>query len=340
MYNQRKLKCQPQIILRYLLLPVFLILATTFAAHAAASLPAAPSDSVTIQGKWDITIEVDGKKLPSWLEIKHSGLRTLVGRFVGPGGSARPISRINLQNGKMSFAIPPQWENEPNDLKVEGTLDGPDRLKGSMTFPNGNTYSWTAERAPTLRRTTPPVWGKPIHLFNGTDLKEWHAADAAPSEWHNTGANQWKVESGILRSPHSGSNLVTNRTFDDFKLHIEFRYPKESNSGVYLRGRYEIQVIDSEGMEPSDVFLGGVYGFITPNEMVAKAAGEWQTFDITLIGRLVTVVANGKMIICNQEIPGITGGAIDSNEGAPGPILLQGDHGPIDYRNIIITPAK
>jgi hypothetical protein len=339
MYNHGKLKHQPGTILRYLLLPAFLILATTFAAHAA-TLPAAPSDSVTIQGKWDITIEVNGKKLPSWLEIKHSGLRTLVGRFVGPGGSARPISRIYLENGKMSFAIPPQWENEPNDLKVDGTLDGHDRLKGSITFPNGNTYSWTAERAPTLRRTSAPMWGKPIHLFNGTDLKEWHAADAAPSEWHGGKANQWKVESGILRSPHSGSNLVTNRTFNDFKLHIEFRYPKESNSGVYLRGRYEIQVIDSEGMEPSDVLLGGIYGFITPNEMAAKAAGEWQTFDVTLVGRLVTVVANGKMIICNQEIPGITGGAIDSNEGAPGPILLQGDHGPIDYRNIIITPAK
>ena len=342
MYKHRKLRQRPRTILPYLILSAVLILATTFTAHANTlpAAPAAPSDSVTIQGKWDITVVINGKKSPSWLEIKHSGLRTLVGRFVGPGGSARPISRIYLENGKMSFSIPPQWENDPDDLKVEGTLDGPDRLKGSMTFPNGNTYSWTAERAPTLRRKSAPVWGKPIHLFNGTNLNEWHAADAAPSEWRNGKANQWKVESGILRSPHSGSNLVTNRTFDDFKLHIEFRYPKESNSGVYLRGRYEIQVIDSEGSEPSDVLLGGIYGFITPNEMIAKAPGEWQTFDITLVGRLVTVVANGKMIICNQEIPGITGGAIDSNEGEPGPILLQGDHGPIDYRNIIITPAK
>jgi hypothetical protein len=329
-----------KIISRYLLMSVVLILAATFTARANA-LPATPSDTVTIQGRWDITVDVDGKKSPSWLEIRHSGLHMLVGRFVGIGGSARPISRIYLENGKMSFAIPPQWDAEPNDLKVEGTLDGTDRLKGTMTFSNGQTHSWTAERAPTLRRKLAPVWGKPIHLFNGTDLKEWHAAEAAPSEWHAGKANQWKVESGILRSPHSGSNLVTNRTFNDFKLHIEFRYPEESNSGVYLRGRYEVQVIDSDpSSEPSDVFFGGVYGFITPSYMAAKKPGEWQTFDITLVGRLVTVVANGKTIICNQEIPGITGGAIDSNEGAPGPILLQGDHGPIDYRNIIITPAK
>jgi hypothetical protein len=287
------------------------------------------SDSVAIQGRWDITINVNGKMVPSWLEVRHSGLKMLVGRFVGPGGSARPVSRIDLENGKMSFSIPPQWEPEPNDLKVEGTLQG-DNLSGTMTFSNGNTYDWTAKRAPALRRKTMPEWGKPIHLFDGKDM----------SQWHTTGENQWKVESGLLRSPHSGSNIVTNQKFQDFKLHIELRYPAESNSGVYLRGRYEVQVEDSKGKEPLDIYFGAIYGFLPPNEMVAKAPGEWQSFDITLIGRMVTVVANGKMIICNQEIPGITGGALDSDEGAPGPILLQGDHGPIDYRNIIITPAK
>jgi len=308
-------------------MPIVLLLITVSSVKAN-NLPEETSDSVAIQGRWDITIDMGGKMFPSWLEIRHSGLRMLVGQFVGIGGSARPISRVNLVNGKMSFSIPPQWEQEPNDLSVEGTLQG-DSLTGTMTFSNGNTYSWIGKRAPVLRRKSNPVWGKPIHLFDGTNMHEWHA----------TGENQWKAESGILRSPHSGSNLVTNQTFKDFKLHIEFRYPTESNSGVYLRGRYEVQVMDSKGLEPSSVLLGGIYGFLTPSNMVAKAPGEWQSFDITLVGRMVTVVANGKTIICNQEIPGITGGAIDSNEGAPGPILLQGDHGPIDYRNIIITPA-
>jgi 3-keto-disaccharide hydrolase len=288
-----------------------------------------PSDTVAIEGRWDITIDVNGKMTPSWLEVKHSGLKMLVGRFVGPAGSARPISRINVENGKMSFSIPPQWEPEPNDLKVEGTLEG-DTLSGTMTFSNGNTHKWTGKRAPALHRKTNPVWGTPIHLFDGKDM----------SQWHTTGENQWKVESGLLRSPHSGSNIVTNEKFQDFKLHIELRYPAESNSGVYLRGRYEVQVIDSKGMDPLDIYFGAIYGFLPPSEMMAKAPGEWQSFDITLLGRMVTIVANGKMIICNQEIPGITGGALDSNEGEPGPILLQGDHGPIDYRNIIITPAR
>ncbi len=109
---------------------------------------------------------------------------------------------------------------------------------------------------------------------------------------------------------------------------------------MYLRGRYEVQIEDSKGMEPLKDQFSAVYGFLSPVEMMAKNAGEWQSYDITLTGRLVTVVANGKTVICNQEIPGITGGALDSKEGEPGPIYIQGDHGPIDYRNIVITPAK
>ena len=283
-----------------------------------------------IEGRWDITVDVDGKKSPSWLEVRHSGLHMLVGQFVGIGGSARPISRVNFKDGKISFSIPPQWEPEDSDLSVEGTLDG-DKLSGSMTFSNGKIHSWTGVRAPALRTQRNLCGGTPIHLFDGKNLEGWHAM----------GENQWKAEDGILRSPKKGANFATDKTFTDFKLHIEFRYTKGSNSGVYLRGRYEVQVIDSKGSEPSSVLLGGIYGFISPSEMVAKAPGEWQTYDITLVGRMVTVVANGKTIICNQEIPGITGGALDSNEDAPGPIVLQGDEeGSVDYRNIIITPAK
>lgn len=287
-------------------------------------------DTASIEGRWDITVDNSGKKFPSWLEVQHSGLRTLVGRFVGGGGSARPISQVNFSNGKMNFSIPPQWEKEDKDLYVEGSLQGA-RLMGFMIAPDGKRYTWIGVRAPILRREKEPVWDKPIVLFNGKDLKGWHALGAV---------NQWKVESGILKSPKSGSNIATDRRFTDFKLHIEFRYPKGSNSGVYLRGRYEVQIEDSKGLEPSVGLLSAVYGFLPPNEMMAKDAGEWQSYDITLVGRLVTVALNGKTVICNQEIPGITGGALDSDEGSPGPIYLQGDHGPIEFRNIEITPAR
>src|SRR5690606_26905407 len=185
-------------------------------------------------------------------------------------------------------------------------------------------------RAPSLRDQKAGNPGKPIELIQKSSLKGWKAL----------GENQWVVENGILRSPKSGANLVTEEKFWNFKLHVEFRYPKGSNSGVYLRGRYEVQIMDSQGNDPVSGELGGVYGFIAPSEQVAKAPGEWQTYDITLVGRMITVEANGKLIICNQEIPGITGGALDSNEGEPGPLLLQGDHGPVEYRNIVITPLR
>jgi hypothetical protein len=315
-----------QRILFRLMVPVgFLVLTVTAAQAGNYSEPV----DASAEGRWDITIDMNGKQAPSWLEVRHSGSKRLIGQFVGITGSARPISQVHFQDGKLSFAIPPQWEEEDNDLQFEGTLSG-DQITGTIKLPDGKQYAFKAVRAPSLRNTKAPVWGTPVKLLNGKDLSGWKAL----------GENQWVIENGVLKSPKSGANLVTEKKFSDFKLHIEFRYPKGSNSGVYLRGRYEVQVMDSKGSEPLKDNFSGIYGFISASEMAAKDAGEWQSYDITLIGRMVTVVANGKTVICNQEIPGITGGALDSNEGEPGPLLIQGDHGPVEYRNIIITPAK
>lgn len=319
--------CFRNIFLKYFLSAIIFLTSSSGAVFATGSLQVY-SDSTDILGRWDITVSMDGKDLPSWLEIKHSGYNMLVGRFVSVSGSARPVSRIHFKDGVMSFAIPPQWDVQPNDLQVQGKfVNG--AFEGTMIFPDGKTHTWKGTRAPVLRHAENVIWGNPVTLFDGKNMSQWHTA----------GPNQWVVESGILKSPHSGSNLVSNDKFNDFKLHIEVRYPSGSNSGIYLRGRYEVQVEDSYGREPSDILFGAVYGFLPPNEMTAKPAGEWQIFDITLIGRRVTVVINGKTVICEQEIPGITGGALDSHEAEPGPIYLQGDHGPVEYRNIIITPA-
>jgi len=282
-------------------------------------------------GRWDLTIEKGGKSIPSWLEVQKSGTHTLIGRFTYAFGSARPISEVKQNGVKYSFSIPPQWEEGKRNMDFEFEVGG-NNIKGTMVYTDGTTSNWTGVRAPSLVRTKDPVWGTPIKLFDGKDTKGWHT----------DGKNQWIAEKGILRSPHSGSNLITDKTFTDFKLHIEFRYPQGSNSGVYLRGRYECQIIDTKSgaPEPINNQFSSIYGFLPPNKMMAKDPGEWQSYDITLVGRLVTVVANGRTVICNAEIPGITGGAINSREGEPGPILIQGDHGPIDFRNIVITPAK
>ena len=281
-------------------------------------------------GRWDIVVSTPEGPQPSWLEIEHSGRDAMVGRFVGIVGSARPVSAIIVTGDSLSFSIPHQWEEGDGDLVVRGRIQG-NGLGGVMTFPDGKAYPWTGVRAPRLDRASAPVWGTPIRLLHANDLGGWHPSGSP---------NQWTVTNGVLRSPKSGSNLITDRTFGDFKLHIEFRYPKESNSGVYLRGRHEVQIQDDYGNAPANDRFSGVYGFISPSAIAAKPAGEWQTYDITLVGRMVTVEANGRQVICNQEIPGITGGALNSHEGEPGPLFLQGDHGPIEYRNIVITPAR
>jgi len=286
-----------------------------------------------VVGTWDLTLTArDGRPLPSWLEVHVSGNGVLVGRFQGVVGSVRPISRLTYTNDTLRFAIPPQWEAGSADLQFAGVVTG-EGLAGTITDPNGTPFPFTAVRAPALRRPT-PLWAPAMQLFNGKDLTGWHTVG---------GTNQWSAVSGVLTNAKGGANLVTDAVFTDFKLHVEVRYPPRGNSGVYLRGRHEVQVEDSVVTKADGEATGGlgaIYGFLIPNQNASNGAGKWEALDITLIGRRVTVVLNGKRIISEQEIPGPTGGALDSKEGAPGPIMLQGDHGPVEYRNLTITPAR
>ena len=305
--------------------PVSPVATGTPGAQSQAQPPARPA----VIGRWDLTVQGPKGPYPSWLEVTLSGTRTLVGRFVGGGGSARPISRVDVNQGSIHFAIPPQWEKETNDLVFDAAVTG-DALEGTLVTPAGERHRVVGRRAPSLRRASPPSWGQTAPLFNGKDLAGWTTFG---------GTSQWSAGNGVLKNAGSGANLVTTAKYEDFRLQLEVNCPKGSNSGIYLRGRYEVQVEDAIDPEPKSTDLGGVYGFLVPNENASAGAGNWQTFDITLVGRRVTVVLNGKTIIGDQTIPGITGGALDSDEGAPGPIFLQGDHGAVSYRNLRITPA-
>ena len=203
----------PRLTLMWKLAVALLAFASTPRVDVTPSLRETQEISSPVIGRWDIHIAAAGKTLPSWLEVRPSGNGYLVGQFVGVVGMARPISRIEFANGVMRFAIPPQWEQGKADLLVEGRLQG-DEMSGTMTFPDGTRSDWTAKRAPSLRRTTMPKWGAPVRLFNGTDLTGWHAL----------GTNQWRAVNGVLQSPRSGANLVTDGTYTDYKLHVEFRY--------------------------------------------------------------------------------------------------------------------
>jgi hypothetical protein len=231
---------------------------------------------------------------------------------------------------------------------MEITKDGDAKITGVLLLPHRNGLSvdstkFTGTKLPPV----PPApdlanlkFGEPVSLFNGKDLTGWELINEKQ-------INGFKVVDCALVNdpvqkegePHiSYGNLRTEQEFEDFNLKLEVNVPAGNNSGVYLRGMYEIQVVDSYKKELDPHNMGAVYSRITPSSAAEKPAGEWQTLDITLCQRHATVILNGVKIIDNQPIYGPTGGAIQSDVFAPGPIYLQGDHGKVSYRNILLTP--
>jgi hypothetical protein len=283
-------------------------------------------------GRWDLTLKAADREYPSWLELHEEGGQ-LQAQMVGRWGNARPVPKVSISNGKLAFVSAKEDEGSKQDMVFEGTLKG-DLLSGTVNGPDGNTWTWTGRRAPALKRSGTPKWGTAIALFTGKDLTGWKMSQANTS-------TVWKVENGQLITPGNGPELIYDKKFEDFKVHVEFNCGEKSNSGIYLRGRYEVQIETDSIEEPPSHHMGGVYGFLAPTPELPRKPGVWQTYDITLIGRRITVVQNGQTIINDQEIPGITGGALDSHEELPGPIYLQGsEKGRVAYRSIVITPAE
>lgn len=307
------------------------VMVTTVAALLTTAYGQNSSSAGSFLGRWDLTLKAPDHDYPSWLELKEEGGQ-LKAQMVGRWGNARPLPKAALSDGQLTFVSPKEEEESRADLMFQGKLTGR-TLSGTVNGPDGRTWQWVGVKAPALLKTGAPAWGEPVRLFNGKDLTGWAMSASTPPVW--------SVQDGAIVSPGHGPELVSNATFQDFKLHIEFNCGTDSNSGVYLRGRYEVQIETESQAEPPSHHTGGVYGFLAPSPELPRSPNVWQTFDITLIGRRVTVVQNGTTIIDKQEIPGITGGAVDSHEEAPGPIYLQGsEKGHVAFRNIVITPAQ
>ncbi len=290
-----------------------------------------PGFADPVLGRWDLTVEGDNGTYPSWLEIRLRSESALMAEFVGRFGSKRHASAVTFSDGKLQVRIPVQYERGTDELVFEGSL-ADDRLSGQTRIDDGPAFAWTGVRAPLLDRDGVAEWGEPVALI-GDDLSGWRPRSAQH-------AGCWDVEDGILHATPPCVDIISEALFEDFRLHLEFRYPPGSNSGVYLRGRYELQIQDDRGKAVDPLRIGGLYGFIAPRTNAARAPDEWQSYDVELIGRRLTASLNGVEVISRREIPGITGGALDSNEGSPGPLMLQGDHGPIEFRNIVITPGR
>lgn len=275
----------------------------------------------SFEGRWDLTISAGGATYPSWIEV--SGGASPAVRIVGRTGSVHPVTDVKIDGSHLTFS------EGKGKIKWDLTADG-GKLGG--TEQRGDVSGQVSGvQAPALDRKAPQSWSKPEPLFNGKDLTGW-----TPD---NPAKNHWKVEDGALVNESPGANLRTDRKFTDFKLHVEYNCPQEGNSGVYLRGRYETQV-EYEEVDKDDKLhsMGSIYGFIAPAAEVSPRPGKWESYDITLVGRTVTVIRDGVKTIDAQQIPGITGGALNSDEGEPGPFYIQGDHtGGMKYRNITVS---
>lgn len=281
-----------------------------------------------VLGRWNVTVETAAGRYPSWLELRLRTESELMGRFVGRVGSARYVGDITYSDGRLELRVPVQYESGVDELVFEGGVrDG--RIEGTALVENAERARFTAERAPPLAASTSRAWSEPIALLAGGD-DAWVAREQGRDRC-------WEFERGVLSIEAGCTDLVTSTTYRDFKLHAEFRYPPGGNSGIYLRGRYEVQIQDDAGKALDPLRMGGIYGFITPSVDAALPAGEWQSLDVELVGRRVTVMLNGTTIVDAEAIPGITGGALDSDEGAPGPIMLQGDHSAVEFRNLTIA---
>jgi Domain of Unknown Function (DUF1080) len=316
------------------------VLAITFSwsGDVAGAGPGSAASSASLQpflGRWDITITTASREIPSWLDL-HEQNGVLKATMTGRWGNARPLPQASVSNGVLTFVDPKDEEGAKNDLIFHATLKN-GKLVGDANGPDGAPWTWVAVRAPSLMRSGTPSWGAPISLFGGKNLDGWHEFKSGyfPQPGH------WTVVDGDIVSPSNGPELVSNRKFRDFKLHLEFKNGPESNSGVYLRGRYELQIENESADEPPSHHTGSVYGFLAPQPELPRVTGKWRTYDVTLIGRRVTVALDSVTVINDQEIPGLTGGALDSHEGEPGPIYLQGsERGHVYFRNIVIRPAE
>ncbi len=299
----------------------------------ATALAQAPSKAIL--GRWDLTITAPTSQLPSqlpsWIDVsEEQGTPKIV--MVGVTDHATPLKTFSVKGSALEFVSPKGEEGFPSNMAFQGKLVG-QTLVGTVADPSGTVWHWKGVAAPELKRANPPRWGKPVTLFDGKDLTGWYPR--TPSR-----GGAWKAENGTLVKDGNGSDLVNMAKWQDFKLHIEFNCGANANSGIFLRGRYEVQVETESAREPNSHHTGGVYGFLDPVPEQPRKADVWQTFDITLVGRNVTVVQNGITVIDHKDIPGITGGALDSHEGLPGPIYLQASEiGRVAYRNIVITPA-
>jgi hypothetical protein len=309
------------------------------------------ADGNPFLGYWSLHIPGGGA---GWLGVSQDGDELKVQMLWG-GGSVFPVNSAQLVGDQLVLTREHKTNRKSADGKpmaitetISATLDGTDGLKLVTTTPRADGGTNRAEFSGHRQLPPPPApdlskvkFGPPMELFNGTNLDGWEPVEPkAFNGWHADQGllvNTQKREAG--QPPRSFANLRTVAEFEDFSLHAETRVPTNGNSGIYIRGRDEVQIFDSYGKPVDAHNMGAIYSRICPTAAAEKPAGEWQTVEILYVAQHATVVLNGTKIIDNQAVLGPTGGALWPEMDRPGPIYLQGDHTGIEYRNLVLRPV-
>ena len=299
---------------------------------------AAQTDVKPFLGKWNMTGTGENTAVVYWLEVTEAdgGLK---GRFLNRASSPYDLPSIKVENGELVFSNaskegappPPVWRAKVVDGKLVGTTT----IARRDTTQAPQVINWVGVRPPVwpaLDANGPHTYGTPVVLFDGKTIDAWGVQ-------HKQNPVNWSVVDAVMTSAEKqGNNLVSKETFKDFKIEAEYAVAQGSNGGIYIRGRYELQVLDDAGQPLTPQSHMSIYGRTPPSVNASLKAGEWQKMEAIVIGNRVTVVLNGQKVHDNAAIEGITGGALDANETEPGPIMLQGDHGKVMFRKVVVTP--
>ena len=313
-----------------------------FAALAIFSLTLASAGSSFV-GRYALNLPGGGA---GWLGVEEKD-GALSSSVLWGGGSVVPTAATEIKGDEL--IVTREQKNKEGKVTTEtitATLSG-DAMSLTTVKSNaegkqmGEPVAFSGKRIadlPARPDLSKVKWGEPVALLDGKDLTGWRLMN-------DQADNGWSIVDGVLQNrvektkdKHFG-NLRTDAEFVDFNLTTDVRTQEGSNSGIYLRGIYEVQVMESFGQPLDSHHMGALYSRITPVVAAEKPIGEWQTLDITLVDRHLTVILNGKTIIENEPVLGCTGGAMTSDEFHPGPIYLQGDHTNIDYRNMVLRPV-
>ncbi len=300
--------------------------------------PAFAADA-DFNGRWDLTALTQPRPRAWWVELNGIGTPNANGKFVSAyAGDMNKIDTIAVENGELKFTIvQPASRNgeQPRRTNVYRARLAGGKLAGTLTIEGGSAppLKFTGVRAPVIDEKDDGTWkeGTPIQLFNGKDASGWKALNPSVEM-------KWTVKDGVLRNAPPTTDIISEQKFWNFKLHVDFRIVEHSNSGIGLRGRYEIQILEDYGRPPNSHGSAALYSRFAPTVNASKPPGEWQSYDIRLVGRQLTVVENGTKVLDKVPVEGLTAIANNSDEAEPGPFIVQGDHSYVEIKSFTVTP--